>query len=132
MFSIAFIGWRIKLKYDNIFELLEAVRQHRLGPKECFLPINSVKDRDVGFTTADGDGPATTWVMLTKVAKENALERGTPEARRIRDLLGNHMGRIQLLTELRAGTLDYGIPNTQPVIVVEESEEEAFLMGIVD
>jgi hypothetical protein len=120
------------LRHDNIFELLEAVRQHKLETRECFLPINSVKDRDVGFTTADGDGPAVTWTMPTKLAKESAIERGTPEARRIKDLLGNHMGRIQLLTELRAGTLDYGIPNTQPVIVVEESEEEAFLMGIVD
>jgi hypothetical protein len=97
------------MEFDDIFELLESLRLYRLRAKECLIPTMSVTNTAMGFATADGDYPSVTWTIPTKVAKATALARGTRESARIHELLGSYMGRKQLLEELRAGTLEYGV-----------------------
>jgi len=102
------------MEFDDIFELLEAVRSHQLGPKETILVMNSITGSTLGYVVSDRPQPPC-WVMPARLAKQTANARGTREAVRIRELLGSHMGRKQLLEELRAGTLEYGIARPPPV-----------------
>ncbi len=98
-----------EMEFDDIFELLESVRLYKLRGKECLIPTMSVTGAVIGYSTADGDFPAVTWSITVRAAKATALARGTREAQRIRELLASYMGRKQLLGELRAGTLEYGV-----------------------
>lgn len=100
----------------DIFELLESVRQHELRPRECLIPLNSVDGTTIGYATADSNGPSLIWTIGTRTAKASALARGTKEARRIRELLCSHMGRRQILDELRSGTLEYGVAKVAAAI----------------
>lgn len=97
------------MDFEDVYEMLEAVRQHPLTGRERIIPLNSVNGTRVGYTTADGEQQAVTWTIGAKTAKASAIARGSRESQRIRELLGSYMGRRQLLDELRAGTLDYGL-----------------------
>lgn len=94
--------------FEDLFEMFEDVRQYQLRPKERLIPIMSVTGVTVGYSTADSDHPAIQWTINLRKAKAVAQARGTKESRRIRELFASHMGRKQLLDELRAGDLDYG------------------------
>lgn len=100
------------MEYDNIFELLEAVRTYVLRPKEHLIPCTSVTGSALGYTTASETFPAIEWTIAARAAKRSAQERGTREGQRIQELFVSHMGRRQLLQELRAGELEYGIART--------------------
>ena len=95
--------------FDDIFELLEAVRGYRFQSKERIQPAWSVTGALIGYTTADGEGPSTVWLIPTKMAKSSAAARGTREAQRILGLFSSYMGRRQLLDELLSGDLSYGV-----------------------
>ena len=97
------------VEYTNIFELLEAVRQYELRPKEAIIPLNSVNGSVLGYATAHPEFRSVEWAITRRAAKNTAAARGTRESLRIRDLLANSVGRKQLLQELREGTLEYGI-----------------------
>jgi hypothetical protein len=97
------------MDFDDIYELLESVRMYRLRTKERLVPTMSVTGASIGYATADSDFPSVTWTITARAAKATALARGTREAQHIRGLLASYMGRRQLLEELRAGTLEYGI-----------------------
>ena len=101
------------MDFDDIYELLESVRTYRLRTKECLVPTMSVTGATIGYATADSEFPSVTWSITARAAKTTALARGTKEAQHIRDLLASYMGRRQLLEELRAGTLEYGIARAQ-------------------
>lgn len=101
-------------EFADIYDLLETVRAYELRPKEHLIPLNSVLGTEVGFMTADSDFPSISWAMSARQAKLTALARGTKEGRRIRELLSSHAGRRQLLEELRAGTLEYGVAPYSP------------------
>lgn len=117
------------MDFDDIFELLEAVRLYRLRPKERIIPTMSITGLYVGYATADSDFPSVTWTILVQKAKATAVARGTKEARHIRELLASHMGRKQLLEELRAGTLEYGVARAPaPVETAPEVIQEAILV----
>lgn len=115
------------MEFHDIYELLETVREYKLRPKERLAVALSVTGTTIGFTTADSDFPSLSWTMGTRQAKLSALARGTKEGNRIRELLSSHVGRKQLLEELRAGTLEYGMarppPPPQPEPEPEELEE---------
>lgn len=109
------------LNFDNIFDLLESVREYRCQPKESLQPTGSVTGTHIGYVTADSVGPATTWLIPLKVAKATATARGTREADRIRSLLSSYMGRKQLLEELLSGDLSYGVVRQyEPVVTIVE------------
>lgn len=110
------------LNFDDIFDLLESVREYRRQPKERLQPTGSVTGTLIGYATADGDGPSTLWLIPTKVAKATASARGTREAERIRGLLSSYMGRRQLLEELLSGDLSYGVARQpEPVVTIVEA-----------
>jgi hypothetical protein len=111
------------MDFDDIFELLESVRLYRLRAKERLVPIMSVTGSHFGYATADSDFPSVTWTILAHRAKTTAVARGTKEARHIRELLATHMGRKQLLEELRSGTLEYGVSRAS--VPVEAPPEPA-------
>lgn len=115
------------MEFDDIFELLESVRLYRLRSKECLVVLPSTTGVDLGFATADGDFPSVTWTMPVRKAKATALARGTREASRIRELLASAAGRKQLLDELRAGSLEYGI--SRPPVHVEAPEKPSPQQG---
>jgi len=96
------------MEFDDIYELLEAVRTYKLRPKERLIPVNSVTGTVIGYATADSEFESIEWTIPLARAKDTALARGTKEARYIRELLGSYMGRKQLLDELSKGTLEYG------------------------
>lgn len=96
--------------YEDVFELLEAVREYELRPKESILPLNSVDGTVVGYVTAHTEHRSIEWRIPMRLAKATALARGSQEGARIRDLFCNYTGRKQLLVELLSGTLEYGIP----------------------
>ncbi len=95
--------------FENIYELLEAVRAYRLRSKESLIQVCSPTGTTFGYFTADSAFPSISWTIDLSVAKATALARGTKESLYIRELLTSFMGRRQLLQELREGTLDYGI-----------------------
>lgn len=95
--------------FEDLFELFEDVRQYKLRPKERLIPVMSVTGTTVGYSTADSDFPALQWTIDLRRAKQMAQARGTKESRRIRELFSSHMGRKQLLDELREGALEYGV-----------------------
>jgi hypothetical protein len=97
------------MEFDNLFELLESVRMYPLRTKEQLIPFTSVTGTVLGYTTADSAFQSVTWTISAHAAKRTARERGTREAQRIQELFVSHMGRRQLLVELRAGELEYGI-----------------------
>lgn len=97
------------MEFDNIFELLESVRTYELRSRESLVPLTNVTGTSWGYSTADSAFPALTWTIPARVAKQTALARGTREGLRIHELLVSHMGRRQLLEELREGRLEYGI-----------------------
>lgn len=99
----------VTVDYSDIFELLEAVRQYELRPKESIILLNSVKGSVLGYVTAHPEYPSIEWAIPTKSALNSARARGTREGVRIRELLGNSLGRKQILKELRDGSLEYGI-----------------------
>lgn len=107
------------LNFDNIFDLLEAVREYRCQSRESLQPTGSVTGTLIGYMTADSTGPATTWLIPLKDAKASAIARGTREAERIRSLLTSFMGRKQLLEELLSGDLSYGVARQyEPVVTI--------------
>jgi hypothetical protein len=97
------------MEYQDLFELLEAVRQYESRPKESLILLNSVDGSRVGYVTAHTEHPSLEWSISRRSAKTSALARGTREALRIRELLGTSLGRKQILHELREGSLEYGI-----------------------
>lgn len=107
-------------QFEDLFEMFEDVRQYQLRPKERLIPIMSVTGVTAGYSTADSDYKAIEWVINLRKAKAVAQARGTKESRRIRELFASHMGRKQLLDELRAGDLDYGMASAP----IEETEPE--------
>lgn len=109
------------LNFDNIFDLLESVREYRCQSKESLQPTGSVTGTHIGYVTADSAGPATTWLIPLKAAKASAMARGTREAEHIRSLLTSFMGRKQLLEELLGGDLSYGVARQhEPVVTIVE------------
>lgn len=108
------------MEFDDIFELLEAVRLYRLVGKETLINFNSTTGSVLGYTTADSEARANTWTIATRRAKESARNRGTKEGERIRELLSSYVGRRQLLEELRSGTLEYGIARPPKVVETEQ------------
>ena len=105
------------MDFENLFELLEAVRTYQLRPKEHLVPLTNVTGSVLGYSTADSAFPSVEWTIPAQLAKKSAQERGTREAQRIQMLFVSHMGRRQLLQELRAGELEYGITRTpEPVL----------------
>ncbi len=101
------------MEFDNLFELLESVRMYPLRTKEYLISVTSVTGSTLGYATADSAFQSVTWTISARLAKKSAQERGTREARRIQELFVSHMGRRQLLEELRAGELEYGIARIQ-------------------
>lgn len=91
------------MDFEDIFELLEAVRAYELQPGEALIPFNSVTGTELGYVTADGPGPAVLWKIATKKAKTSALTRDTREGHRVRELLGSYVGRKELLEKVRKG-----------------------------
>jgi len=102
----------VMVEFDDIFEMLETVRQYSLRPKETLISLNSVNGSVMGYCTAHLEHTSIEWTISTKVAKSSARARGTKEGVRIAELLANAVGRKQLLQELRAGELEYGIART--------------------
>lgn len=97
------------VEFDNIFELLESVRQYELRPKEAIIPLNSQNGSVLGYATAHPEFRSVEWSMPTRLAKITARDRGTREASRIQEMLSTYVGRKQILQELREGSLEYGI-----------------------
>ncbi len=109
------------MDFDNIFELLESVRLYQLRTRESLIPTTSVTGTTWGYATADSAFPSITWTISARTARESARARGTKEARRIQELLVSHMGRRQLLEELREGRLEYGIARrAEPLAALPE------------
>jgi hypothetical protein len=109
------------MEYENLFELLEAVRTYQLRPKEQLIPTTSVTGSILGYTTASSAFPSVEWTISARAAKRSTQERGTREAQRIQDLFVSHMGRRQLLQELLVGELEYGISRTpEPVLLPQD------------
>lgn len=107
------------MQYDDIFEMLEAVRAYQLRPRECLIPTGSVTGTIIGYTTADSDEVAIRWTIEAKRAKAQATARGDE---RLRSLLASHMGRKELLAELRKGTLVLASP-LEPEQAAPEPEQ---------
>jgi hypothetical protein len=107
--------------FENIYELLEAVRTYHLRSKESLIQVCSPTGTTFGYFTADSAFPSISWTIDLSVAKATALARGTRESLHVRELLSSFMGRRQLLIELREGVLDYGVAATPrpPVGVIE-------------
>ncbi len=120
--------------FTDIFELLEAVREYERKPKERLQPFGSVTGVDVGYTTADGEGPSVQWTILLRDAKASAQARGTREAERIRGLVGSYMGRKQLLDELLSGELSYGVArqaeHVEPVLELPKGPRQLLIPGL--
>ena len=112
------------MEFDNLFELLDAVRCYPTTGKECIIPLLSVDGTVFGYTTADGEGPAVTWSMNLREAKKDALYRGTHEARMIRAYLVTHQGHRELLQKLREGSLECLVVWTPVVPVRKEPSAE--------
>lgn len=119
------------MEFDNLFELLEAVRTYVLRPKEHLIPSTSVTGSILGYTTADSAFPANEWTISAQAAKRSAQGRGTREAQRIGELFVSHMGRRQLLQELRAGELEYGIGRSpDPILPPQEPGPRQLLLPL--
>lgn len=113
----------MRYEFEDVYDLLKAVQSHKLGPKECFVSVNNVTSTEVGFATADTEGPATYWVIPLRAAKESAMSRRSKEGRMIRQLLGSYMGRKELLTEVLAGRIKLNDPvwvEPEPQLVAPE------------
>ena len=120
------------MEYQDIFELLEAVRTYELRPKESIIPFLSLTGDVVGYATADGGYVSEAWTIGIREAKQSALDRGTKEARHVRELLSSHMGRKQLLQELRTGTLEYGVPRSLRGMEIAKATAKAKLPDLDD
>jgi len=117
------------VEFDDIFEMLETVRQYSLRPKETLISLNSVDGSVMGYCTAHLEHASIEWTISTKVAKNSARARGTKEGVRIAELLANAVGRKQLLQELRAGELEYGIAH-QPEPPAPPKPRQATIPGL--
>ncbi len=115
------------MDFEDIFELLEAVRAYELRPGEAIIPLNHVTGIELGYVTADGPDPATLWKMGTKKAKASASARDTREGRRVRELLGSYMGRKELLERARKGSLQYAasVPQEESPVADPVPQEDS-------
>jgi hypothetical protein len=119
--------------YNDIYELLEAVRAYKLQGKERIRPCNSIKGTEVGYCTADSEGPLTSWVIAMPVLKAKAPEF-VPKMRSFQD-------RLALLNEVRSGKFDSTrkveaekdpSPATSALAVDSEDGEVADFLAMLD
>ena len=91
--------------YDNVFDLLRAVRSHTLRPGESFYPSTTTDTVHIGFSTVDGPD---TLSWLTPMAPLMPLFRSTRNAQ-VQDFwlrFRTYIGRKELLPDLLSGTVD--------------------------
>ena len=118
------------MQYDNIYELLEAVRTYKLQGKERLRPCNSIKGTEVGYCTVDSEGPATRWVISVADLKRSCEARTSDEAYEVLRRMRSFQDRRLLLKDLRSGKLvleerpQVGDPTSEAV--TKESTEAWF------
>lgn len=93
------------MEYEDVFELLESVRTHELGPKEVLIPSCSERGTHVGFCTADGNAPSTRWTISTANLKKSCEGRTSEEAQNVYGRMRFFHLRKSLVEDLRSGTL---------------------------
>lgn len=92
--------------FEDIFEMLESVRTHKLGPGETIQPTNSAKGAYLGFATADTRGPATRWTISVEDLKRSCEARTSDEAYEVLRRMRSFQERRILLMDLRSGKLE--------------------------
>ena len=108
------------MEYDDIFELLKAVKDYKLKKGERIIPSNSVYGTHVGYCTADGDEPSTFWIISIENLKKSCPSEDTKE---IYQQMRFYQTRRDFLTEVRKGKLVLEAPPPPPP--EPESEEDA-------
>jgi hypothetical protein len=93
------------MEFETLYELLLAVRDHKLEPGESLIPLSHVTGSEVGYVVAGSKGPAIYW----RISRKKAL--ATSNARnkvgyRVRELVSSYMGRKQLIKELKKLNLE--------------------------
>jgi len=100
----------MKTEYDDLFEMLVAVKEYSLRRGERLIPTNSVKGTHVGFCTADGAFPSVSWTISVRVLK--AYEKGTEWEQDICERLKFFHTRKDFLSDLRRGRIRLTPPST--------------------
>lgn len=89
------------MEFDTLYELLVAVRAHKLEAGESLIPLDHVTGSEVGYVVADSKaGPAPSWRISRKKALATAGARNKV-GYHIRELVSSFMGRKQLIGELK-------------------------------
>jgi hypothetical protein len=120
------------VEYEDIFEMLEAVRAHKLGKGESLVPTSSVRGTHVGFATADTKGPATRWTISMADLKRSCEARTSDEAPEVLRRMRAYQERRKLIADLRAGKFvleERPAPDTEDVVLEEptpRAEAERF------
>lgn len=94
------------IEFEDIFELLETVRTHKLGKGECIMPANSVRSTHVGYLVADSKGPATRWTISVADLKASCSARTSAESQDIFTKMRAYQERRKLMEDLRSGKLE--------------------------
>lgn len=111
------------IEYEDVFELLEVVRTHKLGKDEHIQPLNSVRSTHVGYVVADSKGPATRWTISVADLKRSCDARTSDEAKEIRTKMRSYQERRKLMVDLRSGKLELeGRPYPDGVVPEEPPE----------
>ena len=93
------------MRYEDIFEMLEAVRTHPLSRGEPIVSTSSVTGDVVGFATADTQGPSTKWDILVSDLRHSCLSRTSEEAQVVLRRMRAYLDRKFLIDDLRSGAL---------------------------
>ena len=101
-------------EYTDIFDLLEAVQEHKLRGKECIIPLNSVTGTHVGYCTADGDGPSIQWSISVVNLRESCEKYNSPKVQEIYQNMRFFHTRKKLLPSVRNGSFDRVDPAPEP------------------
>lgn len=89
------------MEFNTLYELLVAVRAHKLESGESFLPLNHVTGSEVGYVVVDSKGgPAPVWRISRKKALATA-KVSNKVGYHIRELVSSYMGWKQLTKELK-------------------------------
>lgn len=91
------------MKFEDAAELLESLRAHELAPGETIIPWQSYTGTVVGFSTADGPGPATRWLISLVDLRSSCGARTSSEALGVYQRMKLHHLRIGLIRDLRSG-----------------------------
>ena len=93
------------MEFKTLYELLLAVRAHKLEAGESLIPFNHVTGSELGYVVADSKGPAPCWRITRKRARATSVAPNK-ESRYIWELMNSYMGRKELVKKLEKLNLE--------------------------